>query len=75
MSSRHRHLTVTLAMSAISAIILALTVVGACALVPSPALPPCAAEDSDNCFWDATVRGNGEGRSFVSLDGVVYLAE
>jgi hypothetical protein len=30
---------------------------------------PCATEDSEDCFWDATVRGNGEGRSFWNVDG------
>lgn len=37
-------------------------------------LPPCPTEDSDNCYWDATERGNGEGRSFYVVDGeVTYL--
>ena len=28
--------------------------------------PPCEYEDSTGpCYWDAQVRGNGEGRSFV----------
>lgn len=40
-----------------------------------PALPACATEDSDNCWWDATEQGNGEGLSFVVIDGeVIYLA-
>lgn len=30
-------------------------------------LPPCPTEDSFNCGFDATSRGNGEGRSFVTL--------
>ncbi|AVR56880.1 hypothetical protein PBI_TRISCUIT_5 [Microbacterium phage Triscuit] len=34
-------------------------------------LPPCATEDSDNCYWDASRQGNGEGRSFSIEDGVV----
>ncbi len=36
-----------------------------------PTLPTCATEDSDNCYWDATERGNGKGRSFTVVDGVV----
>ena len=37
-------------------------------------LPPCAYEDRDNCYWDAAHRGNGQGQSFVSLNGqVIYL--
>jgi hypothetical protein len=35
-------------------------------------LPACATEDSSNCFWDAAVQGNGQGTSFVDIDGVAY---
>lgn len=39
-------------------------------------LPPCATEDSDNCWWDAARDGNGEGRSFVVIDGQIsYLTK
>jgi hypothetical protein len=43
---------------------------------PEPGiLLPCVTEDSDNCWWDATEHGNGEGLSFVVIDGkVTYLA-
>ncbi len=34
-------------------------------------VPVCATEDSDNCHWDATTQGNGTGRSFTVIDGVV----
>jgi hypothetical protein len=34
-------------------------------------LPACVSEDSDNCYWDAQEQGNGEGRSFSVVDGVV----
>lgn len=37
------------------------------------AIPPCATEDSDFCAWDATTRGNGLGRSFISWEGEVYF--
>jgi hypothetical protein len=33
-------------------------------------LPPCAAEDSTFCAWDAQARGNGAGRSFVDVAGL-----
>jgi hypothetical protein len=34
-------------------------------------LPPCVSEDSDGlCYWDASVRGNGSGHSFVAVPGV-----
>ncbi len=32
-------------------------------------LPPCPTEDSQNCHWDATSQGNGQGRSFVDVLG------
>lgn len=28
---------------------------------------PCQYEDSRNCFWDATVQGNGNGHSFYAI--------
>jgi len=37
-------------------------------------LTPCETEDSDNCYWDASTRGNGEGVSFITLNGVTYYA-
>jgi hypothetical protein len=34
---------------------------------------PCAQEDdTDNCYWDAATRGNGQGTSFVWLNGKFY---
>lgn len=44
---------------------------------PSPrptlaTLPLCAEEDSRNCYWDADVLGNGEGRSFIDINGTAY---
>lgn len=33
-------------------------------------LPACPTEDSTDCYWDATVQGNGTGSSFASVDGV-----
>ena len=34
---------------------------------------PCATEDSDaNCYWDAALRGNGEGSSFVVVEGHIF---
>jgi hypothetical protein len=39
-------------------------------------LLPCAVEDSSlDCYWDATVRGNKAGTSFVHIDGVYYYPE
>lgn len=28
-------------------------------------LPPCATEDSDNCYWDADTMGNDQGHDSV----------
>lgn len=38
-------------------------------------LTECTTEDSDNCYWDAATMGNGEGTSFVVIDGVVFFPE
>lgn len=38
-------------------------------------LPPCEYEDSPNCGWDASTSGNGEGTSFVDLNGTAYYSE
>jgi hypothetical protein len=35
---------------------------------------PCRFEDSNNCYWDARSRGNGKGRSFVTLKGKTYFS-
>ena len=45
---------------------------GTGALVNGSFLSYCAYEDSDNCFWDATLLGNGSGQSFYSLDGEIH---
>lgn len=34
-------------------------------------LPACATEDSDNCYWDAATRSNGQGHSFFVISGHV----
>lgn len=33
---------------------------------------PCATEDSSTCYWDALTMGNGEGDSFVDVEGALY---
>lgn len=33
---------------------------------------PCPTEDSDNCYWNAATMGNGDGTSFVIVNGTVY---
>jgi hypothetical protein len=33
---------------------------------------PCVVEDDVNCFWRADLVGNGEGTSFVNIDGHVF---
>lgn len=39
---------------------------------PSVQLDYCEYEDSQNCYWDADVSGNGQGTSFIDVDGVAY---
>jgi len=36
--------------------------------------PPCVTEDSSNCFWDASTRGNGRGASFLDIAGHQFYA-
>ena len=33
---------------------------------------PCVVEDDVNCFWRADLVGNGEGTSFVNIDGHIF---
>lgn len=35
---------------------------------------PCKWEHSNNCYWDARKRGNGKGKSFVTLKGKTYYS-
>lgn len=36
------------------------------------AIVPCATEDSTNCVWDSRVQGNGQGASFIDINGTAY---
>jgi hypothetical protein len=38
----------------------------------SAVLPPCESEHSEYCHWDASVRGNGQGASFVTFRPDAY---
>lgn len=35
-------------------------------------IPPCEVEDGWTCYWDATAQGNGQGRSFVLIEGEAW---
>lgn len=68
---------VALALLGITIIFLAMAGIFTTLATPPPApkpvvLPPCEQEDSENCYWDASTRGNGLGSSFVNIDGAVY---
>lgn len=39
--------------------------------LPLTSFPPCPHEDSENCFWNAQARGNGQGTSFFNVYGDV----
>lgn len=41
------------------------------AVILSLILPPCATEDSNQCTWDASVQGNGQGTSFVAIGDTI----
>lgn len=32
----------------------------------------CDTEDSVNCVWNANVQGNGQGNSFIDVNGTAY---
>ena len=36
-------------------------------------LPACQYEDSHNCVWDASERGNGHGRDFVDVGTITII--
>ena len=38
-------------------------------------LGPCATEDSAQCYFNGYTMGNGEGRSYLYLDHVVYYTD
>ena len=38
-------------------------------------LPACASEDSSNCYWNASARGNHQGVSFIDIGGRVYYVK
>jgi hypothetical protein len=38
-------------------------------------MPSCVVEDDNNCKWDATVQGNGEGTSFIVVLDNVFVME
>lgn len=60
--------------SAIASIKLPASAVAHIRSLPDQVIPPCAHEDSDDCFWDAKAHGNDQGRSFISIQGVTYYA-
>ena len=45
---------------------------GGAGIAQASELAPCEFEDSANCYWDASERGNGQGDSFVDVDGTAY---
>lgn len=38
-------------------------------------LPPCRTEDDTQCYWNGYTMGNGEGRSYLYVDHVVYYTD
>lgn len=74
---RLRRLGFTLVAGFVGFFALPLTVwFAASPFAPVNALPACATEDQvTDCYWDASTRSNGEGRSFEVRDGVVYYSD
>lgn len=51
------------------------TATAAAAPITNP-FKPCRQEDSNNCTWNASRQGDGQGTSFIALrkgEGVVYI--
>lgn len=69
--TNHRRITIATAFLAGGALTLGL----AFASTDEEVLPPCATEDSANCYWDADTQGDGTGTDFVDLDGTAYYPE
>lgn len=38
-------------------------------------LPPCQYEDEQNCYWDAQRMGDGNGWSFININGTYIYFE
>ena len=45
---------------------------GGAGIAQASTLEPCEFEDSANCYWDSSERGNGQGDSFVDVDGTAH---
>lgn len=41
------------------------------AAIAALSLPPCEYEDSTNCHWNASTRGNGIGQSFIAIGPII----
>ena len=44
-------------------------------IAPTSDLPACEFEDSTNCVWNADSQGNGQGRSFINLNGTIHYLD
>lgn len=53
-------------------LVVAIPLIGGFAWALSPANTLCATEDSTNCVWDSRVQGNGQGNSFIDVNGTAY---
>lgn len=44
------------------------------ASLPVAAVSNCESEDASNCYWNAAASGNGNGQSFIDINGTaIYL--
>lgn len=66
---------VTLALRAVMVAAVAVIAAGWLAIVfavladtDAQLLPPCATEDSNNCYWDADTMGNGIGTDSIVIE-------
>ena len=70
-----RALALTLAGGMIAGAAIAMALANALEPADAVTLRACQTEDSVNCYWLADVFGNGEGRSFVDLNGHFYAEQ
>ena len=64
---RYEERQVRIIKSLILLVVVLLAVIGVLLWDSTRTIPPCATEDSNNCYWDADTMGNGTGHDSVVL--------
>lgn len=74
-SSTGRTVALTLAGGILAGAGVAMALANALEPADAVTIRACQTEDSVNCYWRADTMGNGEGRSFVDLNGHFYVEQ